>query len=246
MAHPVLPGSGSAGFELRLYEGQHRFDVIYGTVTNGNTSATAGVQKDDTTFDQYFCNGSGAAATGGQSYILQTCAPVPSSAVSRKVHGGAGTFDIDLPLVPIGGAVGIEDRTGVVAGAHQMVVTFATPVTVSGVAVTSGTGSATFGVSGAVVTVDLTGVTNAQRLGVTLMNVNNGTSTGDVLIPMGVLSGDTNASGGVTAGDVAQTKAQSGNTTVAGNFRTDVNASGSISAGDVALVKSRSGTVLPP
>ena len=40
-----FPGSGSAGFELRLYEGQTRFDVIYGTVSNGNTSATAGVQK---------------------------------------------------------------------------------------------------------------------------------------------------------------------------------------------------------
>jgi len=61
--------------------------------------------------------------------------PAPSSAVSRKTHGGAGTFDINLPLVPIGGAVGIEDRTGAVAGAHQEVITFANPVTVSGVAV---------------------------------------------------------------------------------------------------------------
>ena len=48
-----FPGSGSANFELRLYEGQSRFDVIYGTVSNGNTSATAGVQRDDTTFVQY-------------------------------------------------------------------------------------------------------------------------------------------------------------------------------------------------
>ncbi len=47
-----FPGSGTANFELRLYEGQSRFDVIYGTLTNGNSSATAGVQKDDTTFDQ--------------------------------------------------------------------------------------------------------------------------------------------------------------------------------------------------
>ena len=31
-------------------EGQSRFDVIYGTVSNGNTSATAGVQRDDSTF----------------------------------------------------------------------------------------------------------------------------------------------------------------------------------------------------
>ena len=33
-----FPGSGSANFELRLYEGQSRFDVIYGTVSNGNTA----------------------------------------------------------------------------------------------------------------------------------------------------------------------------------------------------------------
>src|SRR5678810_1328128 len=74
-----FPGSGSAGFELRLYEGQTRFDVIYGTVSSGNTSATAGVQKDDTAFDQFFCNGSGMPATGGQSYILTPCtSPTPT------------------------------------------------------------------------------------------------------------------------------------------------------------------------
>jgi hypothetical protein len=175
------------------------------------------------------------------------CAPVPSSAVSRKVHGAAGTFDVNLPVVAIGGAVGIECRTGLVAGEHQEVITFASPVTVSGVAVTSGTGSATFTGSGtAVITVNLTGVTNAQRLGVTLMNVNDGTTVGDVLIPMGVLSGDTNANGSVNAGDAAQTKGQSGIPVGAGNFRTDVNSNGAINAGDVALVKSRSGTALPP
>ena len=73
-----FPGSGSAGFELRLYEGQTRFDVIYGTITGGNTSATAGVQKNDTAFDQYFCNGAGMPATGGQSYILTPCSPSPT------------------------------------------------------------------------------------------------------------------------------------------------------------------------
>ena len=72
------PGSGTANFELRLYEGQTRFDVIYGSITGGNTSATAGVQKTDTTFDQYFCNASGGVATGGQSYTLQACTPSPT------------------------------------------------------------------------------------------------------------------------------------------------------------------------
>jgi hypothetical protein len=73
-----FPGSGSANYEVRLYEGQSRFDVIYVTLTNSNTSATAGVQKDTSTFDQYFCNGSGGMATGAQSYILQQCTPSPT------------------------------------------------------------------------------------------------------------------------------------------------------------------------
>jgi hypothetical protein len=78
-----FPGSGSAGFELRLYEGQTHFDVIYGTVTNANTSATAGVQKNDTAFDQYFCNGAGMPATGAQSYILTPCgSPTPTPTAS--------------------------------------------------------------------------------------------------------------------------------------------------------------------
>ena len=174
-------------------------------------------------------------------------APAVSSAVSRKVHGGAGTFDVNLPLVPLGGAVGIEDRSGAPADSHQEVVTFASPVTMSSAAVTTGTGSVgSSSVSGNVVTINLTGVANAQRLGVTLMGVSDGTNVGNVMVPMGVLSGDTNGSGTVSAADVSQTKAQSGNAAGAGNFRTDVNSSGSISAADVSLVKSRAGTVLPP
>jgi hypothetical protein len=79
---PYHSGGGTANFELRLYEGQSRFDVIYGAVSQGNTSATAGVQR-TTDFDQYFCNGSGGAATGGQSYILQSCGtPTPTPTAS--------------------------------------------------------------------------------------------------------------------------------------------------------------------
>lgn len=68
-----------ANFELKLFEGQTRFDVIYGTVDNGNGSATAGVQRDDATFDEYFCSGMGGAPSGGQSYTLQPCgSPTPT------------------------------------------------------------------------------------------------------------------------------------------------------------------------
>jgi hypothetical protein len=60
-----------------------------------------------------------------------------------------------------------------------------------------------------------------------------------------MLTGDTNGNKAVSASDVAQTKAQSGATATAANFREDVNVSGSISAGDVAQVKANSGHTLP-
>jgi hypothetical protein len=121
--------------------------------------------------------------------VCDAAAPVPSAAVSRKTHTGVGTFDIPLPLVAIGGAVGIENRVGATAGAHQIVVTFPNAVSVGSVAVTNGVGNATFSVAGGVVTINLTGVADAQRLGVTLANVNNGSATGDVFRADGHLGG---------------------------------------------------------
>ena len=159
--------------------------VAYRPVSGGHTTVgvTAYVGADSTQSGDW-----GKVIVNAGRWLGGSCAPVPSSAVSRKVHG-AFTGDINLPLVAIGGAVGIECRNG--AGAYQMVVTFPSPVTVGGVSVTSGTGSVgSSSVSGGVVTINLTGVTDAQRLGVTLANVNDGTNTGDVLVPMGVLIGD--------------------------------------------------------
>jgi hypothetical protein len=171
-------------------------------------------------------------------------APTVNSAVSRKTHGGAGDFDVALPIVPINGAIGIEPRSG---PTHTIVVNFANPVTVSSTAVTAGTGAASSSVAGSTVTVSLTGVTDVQRLGVTLNGVADGVNVGNVIIPMGVLSGDTNASGGVTGSDVTQTKAAASVGTVnAGTFRTDVNVSGGVNGSDVTLVKSKAGAVLPP
>src|SRR5207247_5157757 len=64
------------------------FDAVYDTVPNGNSSATAGVQKNNTAFTQYFCNGSGCAATGGQSYTLQGCGtPTPTPPATPTVPG---------------------------------------------------------------------------------------------------------------------------------------------------------------
>jgi len=186
--------------------------------------------------------GAPATNTGGR-YCAQS-APMAQSAFSRKVHGGAGTFDVPLPLT---GNVGVECRSGGVTNDYQMIINFATSVTVGSASVTSGTGSvSSFSVSGSQVTVNLTGVTNVQRITVTLVNVNDGTHMGNVPLSMGVLVGDVNGNAVVNASDVSLTKAQVGQAVGMSNFREDVNASGTITATDVAIVKSDVGTALPP
>ena len=176
-----------------------------------------------------------------QGYVFD---PILSGAVSRKIHGSAGAFDIDLL------AAGIEDRSGGANGNYQVVVTFASPITLSSANVVPGN-AATASLNGAPVvsgnqvTINLTNVSNAQRLTINLLGVNDGTNTHDLAIPMAVLIGDTNADNFTDAIDVSQTKSQSGRPVTGSNFREDVNVDGFIDAIDTSLVKSKSGTALP-
>jgi hypothetical protein len=171
---------------------------------------------------------------------------VPTSAVSRKNHDGAGTFDVDLPLT---GTVGIECRSGQGTNSnnHQVVVTFPVPITaVANAMVSSGTGSvSTFVVSGNQVIVNLTGVANAQTIMITLSGVNDGTNVADVSIPMGLLLGDVNASRRVDAADVSLVRQQTLQTVTTSNFREDINASGRIDAADVSIARQQTLTSLP-
>lgn len=165
-------------------------------------------------------------------------------AISRKTHGVVGAMDINLPLT---GVPGIECRSSGAGGSHQVIVTFASAVSASGVSVMSrdGQAGATVTVNNSVVTVNLTAVANAQTLGITLLQVNNGSNVADVSVPMSVLLGDTNGSGSVSASDIGLTKAASGQPVGVANFRADVNVSGSINASDIGLAKSASGSSLP-
>src|SRR5260370_24721600 len=122
-----------------------------------------------------------------------------------------------------------------------MIMDFPGPVTVESASVTSGTGMvSSFSGSGtSQITVNLTGVTNVQRITVTLHNVNNGTSTGDVPVSMGVLIGDVNGNAVVNSSDVSLTKAQVGMPVSGSNFREDVNPNGTISSTDLPLVQAK-------
>jgi hypothetical protein len=156
-------------------------------------------------------------------------------------------------------APGIECRTGGATGDHTVVLTFNLPVIVSGngtvkAQVTSGTGAVgsagtpngnAVTAIGNAVTIPLTNVANAQRLTITIFGVTEGTSTGDVSVPMNVLLGDTTADGSVNSADISQTKSRSGQSVDSGNYRSDVTVDGSLNSADISLVKSKSGTALP-
>jgi hypothetical protein len=229
-----IPGYITTVVNLPLAAAGHNVRLRWrlGSDSNAVPSTNPGVRIDTISVSTAVCGGN---------------APVLSAAVSRKTHGAAGTFDVPLLLpLPGGGSIGVEPRSGGASGAHTIVATFANPVSVGGVSVTMGTGSASYSVAGNVVTINLTGVTDIQRLGVTLANVSDGPNRGNLTIPMGVLLGDTNGSLSVTGSDVSQTKAAAASGSVSGStFRSDVNVNGAINTSDIGLVKARSGASLP-
>jgi hypothetical protein len=95
--------------------------------------------------------------------------------------------------------------------------------------------------------VNLTGVTNAQIVTVTLANLSDsaGHNSATVAASMGLLLGDTTANGAVNSSDIAQTQAQSGQLVTISNFREDVTANGAVNSSDISLVQSQSGSALP-
>ncbi len=173
--------------------------------------------------------------------VLRGLAAAPlttASVVSRKTHGSAGAFAIDLPL---SGTPGIECRSG---NNPILVATFSNTLSSGNASVISGTGSvSSTTVSGNTLTVNLSGVTNRQTLTVTLTNVTD--TFGQTLPPtdvrMNLLLGDVTANGSVNASDVGQVKANVGATLSQTNFRSDVTVNGSINGSDVGAVKAAVG-----
>jgi Kelch motif protein len=188
-----------------------------------------------------------SVGTGNRAASLAySNASMVRTAVSRKTHGAAGVFDINLPLT---GTPGVECRNGSGAGLndHQIVVSCVGPVvSLTDVLIVSGTFSGgSVGASGNVITLNLNGVPNAQRFILEFRGVSDGVNTGNFTVPVNFLVGDTVSTGSVNGTDVSQTKLNSGLPVTGSNFRNDVTVSGSINGTDVSSVKLRSGTGLP-
>jgi hypothetical protein len=228
--------------------------AVNGRTFTGDTPQTQTLHRSNLFIDHTFVKAQTDNGYPAATYLVagnNPCAPggiTAVGAVSRKTHGSAGDWDIDLPLT---GTAGIECRKGqgTNSNGHKMVITFATAVSITGnpqASVTSGSGQvSSVTVNGSVVTVGLTNVANAQTLTVTLFGVTDGTNSGNVSIPMSVLLGDTNANASVNSSDVAQTKGQIGTSVGASNFREDVTVNGEINSSDVSVIKAQTGTALP-
>ena len=165
-----------------------------------------------------------------------------TSAVSRKTHGTAGDFDIPLPL---SGTSGVECRSGGAGGDYKFVFTFTNDVINGNASVDTGVGTVSGApvFSGKTMTVNLTGVANAQALGVSVNGVTDQflQTLPNTSVTVNMLIGDTTGNDSVNSSDVGETKLQTGQVVSSSNFRDDVTASGDINASDVGLVKLRSG-----
>jgi len=232
-----------------------------GTVTP-NGMAFSGLVSDGTTdfpFSGTINNKLGSGYSPSEGYGLvnaeaMVVTPVSGPAAvnitgagSRKNHAGPGNLDTNLPLS--GPTIGVESRSGGATGDFTMVFKFSTPIASVGSAMLiDGFGSVVdFTISGNEVSVNLTGVTNAQRVTVALIDVADNASgkSHEFVATMGILLGDVNGDGIVNSADIALAKSRSGQAVGAGNFPTDINEDGLINSVDIAQTKARSGTGLP-
>ncbi len=246
----IDPQSASGGSSTDIYVGMDK-GVYYSS--NGGTSWTlygTGLPP-VSVFGMEIQNANRIlrVATHGRGFYenytaLQPAVPLLSKAVSRKVHGTAGTFDIVMPLT---GSFGVESRTGGSGNNFTAVLTFANTVVSGTASVPAGVGTAgtpTF--NGNEMTIPLSGVNDSQVITVRVTNVTdiNGGILPTADVSFGFLIGDTNVDRSVNASDIAQTKSNSGRVVDLTNFRTDVNADGFVNSGDAFITRSKSGNAL--
>lgn len=85
----------NANFEVRLYEGQRKFDVIYGTMDQAGANATVGCQQGTgAAFSQYECNAGGLSSGLQLTFTYATCVDA----------GGAGCTPLPIQLASFTGS----------------------------------------------------------------------------------------------------------------------------------------------
>jgi len=177
-----------------------------------------------------------------------------TGAISRKTHGSAGTFDVDLTDPLSGGInVAVECRQG---GPTQVIVTFndniqgvgdldPTDIRLTSNGATNGTVN-NVTIDGNALTIDINGVTDTSRLQISFPGIRNtgGTQVCDTVY-LGVLLGDATGDGKVNVLDLLAIKPQVNQPVTTSNFRCDVNADGSINVLDLLATKNNLNHAIP-
>jgi len=162
------------------------------------------------------------------------------SAASRKNHGNAGTFDIDLPLT---GTPGVECRAGNGGTFRQAIVfTFSEAVTsITGTTTTSCGSVNSTTISGSTVSVELGHVNcDGSDITVTVLGVNGASGSVDASATMTLRTGDVNTDGVVNNTDLKEIRMNVGRGLVNDdNFRNDITVDGKVNHGDTTLEKSK-------
>lgn len=226
----VLPGSGLPG-------GSPNYDVMFGSAYDlpgtpaptGN-SVTGNYMWKGTTG---YIGGStaGNTTTPNGLYNASIAAPVLQTAVSRKVHGSAGTFDLPLSLTSRTNP-STEPRQ---SSSATIVMTFNTSLDSAASAITEGTATiASTTISGNTVSVSLTGVSDQQYVTIALTNVTTtgGSAFGSGSVRIGFLYCDVNQNRVVSLADVGLINGQLAQPVSTSNYLDDVNVSGTITVSD--------------
>lgn len=228
------------------------------TVTSGATSAfTVTPNSGYSATVGGTCTGSLVGTTYTTAAVVANCTVIASFTLnmalntvqSRKIHGGAGTFDllIDTTLLT-GGLVTVEPRA--IGSGHSIVFQFNQAVTSIGSVTAVDTNGNPIRVANGVINagnsteviVTLTGVADANRVTITVNNVAGaGNTLNQATASMGYLVGDVNNSRSVSNTDISAIKTRAGQPLDNNNFKYDVNASGGITNTDISATKTRAG-----
>lgn len=195
--------------------------------------------------DDKFCNSFSLTGVAPNQTLVCSVSSTPAlvSAVSRKVHGAAGTFDLPLSLTSTNPSV--EPRMG---PTQSIVMTFdkpiasATPQVIEG---TATTGAPTF--SGNSVITPLAGVVDQQYVTLSLtgiMAVGGGTA-GNASVRTGFLAGDVTQNRVVTVADAAAVNQHLSQPVTAANFQFDINANGALTIADKGITNGNLTKALP-
>ena len=167
------------------------------------------------------------------------------SVKSRKVHGGAGTFDLPLSLVATNPTT--EPRAG---PDHQLIFTFNKALAVGGTggcAYTGGSSGISVNFSGNDAMVGLLGVTNQEYVTVVCDGLasTDGGINGTGSVRLGFLLGDVSQNRVVTVADLGLVNAQLAQLANATNYLKDVNATGTLTVADKGITNANLTKALP-